>query len=81
MSCNDRPFNQLPEILFGEIVELITEKVSTSEITLQNYISTENMISNCGGVEKASSLPNANKCNSFCEKDTLFSNHFQRLTG
>ena len=74
MSSSDRFFNQLPEILFGDIVELLSEKVSSSEITLQNYISTENMIPNCGGVVKASSLPKATKFNSFYESDTLFSN-------
>ena len=74
MSSSDRLFNQLPEILFGDIVELLSEKVSSSEITLQNYISTENMIPNCGGVVKASSLPKATKFNSFYESDTLFSN-------
>ena len=74
MSSSDRFLNQLPEILFGDIVELLSEKVSSSEITLQNYISTENMIPNCGGVVKASSLPKATKFNSFYESDTLFSN-------
>lgn len=34
-------------------------KVSVSNLTLQTYISTENMLPNKGGIAKASSLPTA----------------------
>ena len=62
------------DVVFGDIVELITNKVNASEISLSNYISTDNMLPNCGGVTYASSLPAANKFNAFSETDTLFSN-------
>ena len=62
------------DVVFGDIVELITNKVNASEISLHNYISTDNMLPNCGGVTYASSLPAANKFNAFSETDTLFSN-------
>ena len=62
------------DVVFGDIVELITNKVNASEISLYNYISTDNMLPNRGGVTYASSLPAANKFNAFSETDTLFSN-------
>ena len=66
--------SKMKDVVFGEIVELITYKVNASEISLNNYISTDNMLPNCGGVTHASSLPSANKFNAFTETDTLFSN-------
>jgi len=66
--------SQLKGVDFGDNVELITNKIIASEISTYNYISTENMLPNCGGVTNASSLPAANKFNAFCETDTLFSN-------
>jgi len=66
--------SKMKDVLFGDIVELITYKVNASEISLNNYISTDNMLPNCGGVTHASSLPSANKFNAFTETDTLFSN-------
>ena len=74
MNSNEGSLIQSPGSLFGDEVELITDKISASEISLRNYISTENMIRNCGGVVTASSLPKTNKFNLFDEKDTLFSN-------
>ena len=74
MNSNEGSLIQSPGSLFGDEVELITDKISASEISLRNYISTENMIRNCGGVVTASSLPKVNKFNLFDEKDTLFSN-------
>ena len=62
------------DIIFGEIVSLVSNKVASSDVSSENYISTDNMLPNCGGVTIASSLPNANKFNGFCESDTLFSN-------
>ena len=33
--------SKMKDVLFGDIVELITNKVNASEISLNNYISTE----------------------------------------
>ena len=66
--------SKMKDVVFEDIVELITYKVNASEISLNNYISTDNMLPNCGGVTHASSLPSANKFNAFTETDTLFSN-------
>lgn len=46
----------------------------TSKITLENYISTENMIPNKGGVTIASSLPNAKTASAYKPNDILLSN-------
>ncbi|MCQ8213630.1 hypothetical protein NON08_14075 [Cetobacterium somerae] len=47
-----------------------------------NYISTENMIVNRGGVTKATNIPQNAKVNCFSENDILFSNirtYFKKL--
>lgn len=58
----------------SEISDYITEKIEVNNLTLDNYISTENMNPNIGGVERASSLPNIGKVNEFKKEDILFSN-------
>ncbi len=52
----------------------VNEKVNIKELNVLNYISTENMLPNKGGVTKSSGLPNANYTQSFCEGDILLSN-------
>ena len=56
-----------------DIANINTEKIESSLLTRNTYISTENMLSNCGGVEVASSIPTG-KVTSFCSDDTLISN-------
>lgn len=46
----------------------------TSNITFDNYISTENMIANRGGITTASSLPNAKTTSAYKTNDILLSN-------
>ncbi|MFN7610540.1 MAG: restriction endonuclease subunit S, partial [bacterium] len=58
----------------GDIADVVSERVSISKATLDNYISTENMINDFGGVTKAEKLPIATSVNSFNQNDTLFSN-------
>jgi len=60
----------------------ITEKISLDEINLKNFISTENMLPNKGGITIASSLPKVGKVTQFKEGDILFSNirtYFKKL--
>lgn len=66
--------SKMKDVVFEDIVKLVTYKVNASEISLNNYISTDNMLPNCGGITHASSLPSAKKFNAFTETDTLFSN-------
>ncbi len=62
------------EVKLGDLVNLISEKTSIEFATLDNYISTDNMIGNFGGVVNAEKLPTTNKVNIFQKGDTLFSN-------
>lgn len=62
------------EYKLGEVCEIISNKTSIQNATLQNYISTENMVSNFGGVKLAEKLPTTSTVNAFIQKDILFSN-------
>lgn len=61
-------------IKLGEIVEYGKEKISIDFINHTNYISTENMIENFGGITHASSLPSQKTTSRFQKNDILFSN-------
>jgi type I restriction enzyme S subunit len=58
----------------GSVAALVSSKVPASSITLENYVSTENMLPDFGGVVDSPSLPSLEKFNSYCQSDTLFSN-------
>lgn len=58
----------------GDICEEIREKILTSDLSEQEYISTDNMIVNRGGVIDAVSLPSSKKVQSFKCGDVLVSN-------
>ena len=62
------------EVSMGDVAEFVTDKIAASSVTLENYISTDNMQVDRGGVVKATNLPNASKFNHYKETDTLFSN-------
>lgn len=62
------------EYKLGEIAEIISEKISISNATEDNYVSTENMVNDFGGVVKAKKLPAVSSINSFFQNDILFSN-------
>ena len=57
----------------SNVCKIVSEKISINEINKDNYISTENMLPNYGGVQKASSLPKYN-VNSYKLGDILLSN-------
>lgn len=57
----------------SEISTLINKKISSLKLNNKNYISTENMISNFGGITIASSLPYGN-VTEFHQGDILLSN-------
>lgn len=56
-----------------DVAKIINEKIDANILTKDNYVSTENMIANCGGIEIASSIPKG-KVTSFSKNDTLISN-------
>ena len=45
------------EYKLGEIATFISEKVSIKDISVENYISTENMVSDKGGIIVATNKP------------------------
>ena len=56
------------------VAEMLSDKISINKLTCESYISTENMLPEKGGVEKASKLPSSGNVNAFCPGDVLFSN-------
>ncbi len=62
------------EIKLSSICDIISSKTSIQNATLENYISTENMINDFGGVQNAEKLPTTNTVNAFEKNDILFSN-------
>jgi type I restriction enzyme S subunit len=59
---------------FEQLVDFVSDKLSITKITLENYISTENMRNNRGGVSPATKIPSIERLNKFRVSDTLFSN-------
>lgn len=64
-------FNQYT---LDDIIELVSEKIKVQDLSKTNYISTENMLPNFGGITVIDTLPNSKSCNKFSRKDILFSN-------
>jgi type I restriction enzyme S subunit len=58
----------------GELVEMSCDKISVSKLTVDNYVSTENMLPDTGGIEVATKLPTSGNVNAFSPGDVLFSN-------
>ncbi|MFZ3076938.1 MAG: restriction endonuclease subunit S [Candidatus Aenigmatarchaeota archaeon] len=65
-----------------DVASYISEKINIDEVNLNNFISTENMLPDKGGITIASSLPQTGKVSCFKEGDILFSNirtYFKKL--
>lgn len=65
----------------SEVCTYVSEKVDCSSLSRHNYISTENMLPNVGGVKIAASIPSG-KATSYERGDILFSNirpYFKKL--
>lgn len=58
----------------GNVADMSSDKISASKLTVKNYISTENMLPDRGGVEIAPKLPLSGNVNAFFPEDVLFSN-------
>ncbi|MFZ5458530.1 MAG: restriction endonuclease subunit S [Pseudomonadota bacterium] len=58
----------------GDVARFTSGKVKTSSLSEENYISTENMLENRGGVVRASSLPSVATVPSFAAGQVLISN-------
>ncbi len=62
------------EVVLGDVIEFVSKKIKVSELSLDNYISTENMMPDLGGISVSSGLPSATTARSYIENDVLFSN-------
>lgn len=62
------------EARLGEVADYRTEKIGIDNINLKNYVSTENLSPNMGGLELAKSLPNTKKVTKFQKGNILVSN-------
>lgn len=62
------------QVALDSRLEEVSERTPISELTLETYISTENMLSNRGGVTSASSLPKAVTVPRYQRGDILISN-------
>ena len=58
----------------SDIANYVIERIEVDKLTLDNYISTENMISNKGGVGKSAKLPRSKTTASYKKGDVLISN-------
>ena len=67
-------YSEWNEVKLSDIAQYVSDKIETSMINKDNYISTENMLPNKGGVTIATNLPNTKKVNSSLKGDILISN-------
>lgn len=58
----------------SSLCSYVKEKISTKTLSRQNYISTENMMPNKGGIVGANSLPSIPYTQQYAKGDVLFSN-------
>lgn len=60
--------------ILSSVCKYREDRISIEKVDITNYISTENMIANRGGVESASSIPDAKTLPAYYKKDILLSN-------
>lgn len=58
----------------SDVCSLVSGKIMVQDLTLENYISTENMLQNKGGITKSSGLPTTLQTQEYVIGDVLVSN-------
>lgn len=61
-------------LVLNDVAKFVSSKIEVSEINESNYISTENMLPNKGGITIASSLPDTKSVREYMPKDILINN-------
>ena len=61
-------------VLLGDACSYVTEKISVNDVELADYVSTENLIADKGGLSLASNLPQIGRVTRFQTGDVLVSN-------
>ena len=76
-----QPRLRFPEFLgewdvdtLGVVADFVNEKIPLERVALDNYVSTENILANYGGIDRASKLPITGSVTRFQSNDTLVSN-------
>ncbi|WP_052329984.1 restriction endonuclease subunit S [Thermicanus aegyptius] len=67
-------FSEWKEVRLGDVCKYASAKVSVSEVSEDNYISTENMLPNKSGVTKSSGLPTVGSVTKYSAGNVLVSN-------
>lgn len=67
-------FSEWKSFLLKEICEYSSDRININKVTVQNYISTENMFPERSGVTLATTLPNAKSVIAYSKGNTLISN-------
>ena len=67
-------FSEWREVRLGDVCTYASTKVSVSEVSEDNYISTENMLPNKSGVTKSSGLPTVGSVTKYSAGNVLVSN-------
>lgn len=57
-----------------DVSSFVNDKIDSQKLTLDNYISTDNMLPDYSGITKASKLPTTNRVTEFIDGDILISN-------
>lgn len=73
-SKNDWGRSDLNFKKLSEVSNYVNERIKVDDLTVENYISTENMIPNKGGIDEASKLPSAKTTSLYEKGDILLSN-------
>jgi type I restriction enzyme S subunit len=63
--------NRIP---LSQVCNYSDDSVQVSELNLNNFISTDNMLPNRGGITEAVNLPPANNCSAYSKSEILISN-------
>nr|WP_295786863.1 restriction endonuclease subunit S [Rhodoferax sp.] len=58
----------------GTLADFANEKISLEEVALEDYVSTENILADYGGIARASKLPTTDSVTRFKSNDMLVSN-------
>ena len=58
----------------GDISQYVSEKVDSFELNIENYVGTDNMIADMGGIELTTSIPKSGTSTKFSVGDILISN-------
>lgn len=70
------------KVEFLKVFEFVSDKVPVISISLEDYVSTENLLPDFGGLTRAASIPDNGKVSAYMKGDILFSNirtYFKKL--